>query len=158
MSTKKKLIKVADRGMILTSRGMVRGPIERPYLESTDAILLMLTRFNNEVYEVLSDNSEVRLNINNFSADNNVKIEKAETIPVRTEVPEQVINPEQAINKNMSRKERKRLEYERQMAAKQSNTESHSPDVDKSEDNQSTENADAEVIAEVTTPSDTVEE
>lgn len=111
-----KLIKVNDRGMIYTSRGMVRGPITVPYLEKFDAILLMVTRFNHDVVEVLKDGSEVKLTVHNFNLDNNAPAEKIPTMPVRKEEPDKELNPTQAINAGMSRKERKRLEYERHQA------------------------------------------
>ena len=111
-----KLIKVTDRGMIVTSRGVVRGPITVPYLETYDAILLMISRYNNNVFEVLKNGAEIQLNINNFNKDNNAPKEVIPTVEKRQSEPNRELNPTQAINAGMSRKERKRLEYERQQA------------------------------------------
>ena len=115
--SKSKKIKVMDRGMILTSRGMVRGPIERPYYESFESILTMITKYNLDVREVLPDNTEVKLTINNFNKDNTLPPEVIPNVvkPVEPK-PEREIVPTQAIERTMTRKERKRLEHERKLA------------------------------------------
>lgn len=106
----RKKIKILSRGMVLTSRGMARTPIDRPYLETISSILIMITRYKADVVEVLPGGKEVKLTINNFNCDN--------TIVEEVEVSKEPVKPEEvptqpAISKNMSRKERKRLEAER---------------------------------------------
>jgi hypothetical protein len=111
-----KKIKITNKGYVLTSRGMARTPIDRPYRETVDTIRLLIARFGADVVEVLDDGSEVKLTINNYASDNNNynKVDSVESIkiePVKSEEPEQTFIP-----KTMSRKERKRLEYQRRQA------------------------------------------
>lgn len=120
--------------MVLTGRGgMVRTPIMYPYLESIDAILIMITRYNAKVVEVLDDGREVELTINNFNIDNSKEtVVQVDSIPVRREVEPVNVPVTAPFNKNMSRKERKRLEHERKMAesAAQEQHETETPVVD----------------------------
>ena len=100
----KKKIKVTSRGMVITSRGRVRTPIG-PYLENVKNILAMITRNNATVVEVLPDGKEVTLTIQNFDKDNS-KAPAEENVPVQ----------EPTNNRQLSRKERKKQEYERKVA------------------------------------------
>ena len=100
----KKKIKVISRGMVITSRGRVRTPIG-PYLENVKNILAMITRNNATVVEVLPDGKEVTLTIQNFDKDNS-KAPAEENVPVQ----------EPTNNRQLSRKERKKQEYERKVA------------------------------------------
>ena len=100
----KKKIKVTSRGMVITSRGRVRTPIG-PYLENVKNILAMITRNNATVVEVLPDGKEVTLTIQNFDKDNS-KAPAEEKTPVQ----------EPTNNRQLSRKERKKQEYERKVA------------------------------------------
>ena len=100
----KKKIKVTSRGMVITSRGRVRTPIG-PYLENVRNILAMITRNNATVVEVLPDGKEVTLTIQNFDKDNS-KAPAEENIPAQ----------EPTNNRQLSRKERKKQEYERKVA------------------------------------------
>lgn len=115
-STARKPIKVLDRKMVLTSRGLVRGPILRPYQEKVDAIFTMLSRYDANIVEVLPNGKEVKLTLQNFNKDNSVEVQEViPTVEVRKSEPERVIDPNQAIDARMSRKERKRLEHERRI-------------------------------------------
>ena len=70
---KTKRIVVKSRGKVLTSRGMCISPIARPYNEKLETIMLMISRYRADVYEVLDDGTEVKLTIQNFDKDNSVK-------------------------------------------------------------------------------------
>ena len=116
----KKKIKVTSRGMVITSRGRVRTPIG-PYIENVRNILAMITRNNATVVEVLPDGKEVTLTIQNFDKDNS-KAPAEENIPAqgeeKKEAPAEENNPAQepTNNRQLSRKERKKQEYERKVA------------------------------------------
>lgn len=116
MEIKRKKIKVLNRGLILTSRGMIPGPITTPYMETLDAILIMIARFDNQVVEVLEDGTEFPLTVTNFDKDNNKKEEVIPTVETRKEEPAKEITPTQPMNKHMSNKEKKRLEQEKRKA------------------------------------------
>ena len=66
-----KMIVVKSRGLVHTSRGLIQSPIVSAYRESVDRIWEMLTRDRADVYEVLRNKKEIRLNVQNFDADNN---------------------------------------------------------------------------------------
>ena len=116
----KKKIKVTSRGMVITSRGRVRTPIG-PYLENVKNILAMITRNNATVVEILPDGKEVTLTIQNFDKDNS-KAPAEENIPAqgeeKKEAPAEEKTPvqEPTNNRQLSRKERKKQEYERKVA------------------------------------------
>ena len=116
----KKKIKVTSRGMVITSRGRVRTPIG-PYIENVRNILAMITRNNATVVEVLPDGKEVTLTIQNFDKDNS-KAPAEEDIPAqgeeKKEAPAEEKTPvqEPTNNRQLSRKERKKQEYERKVA------------------------------------------
>lgn len=115
-STPRKPIKVLDRKMILTSRGLVRGPILHPYQEKIDAIFTMLSKYDANIVEVLPNGKEVALTLQNFNKDNSVEVQEViPTVETRKTEPERAIEPNQAIDARMSRKERKRLEHERRI-------------------------------------------
>ena len=116
----KKKIKVTSRGMVITSRGRVRTPIG-PYIENVRNILAMITRNNATVVEVLPDWKEVTLTIQNFDKDNskapaeeNIQAQEEE----KKEAPAEEKTPvqEPTNNRQLSRKERKKQEYERKVA------------------------------------------
>ena len=116
----KKKIKVTSRGMVITSRGRVRTPIG-PYIENVRNILAMITRNNATVVEVLPDGKEVTLTIQNFDKDNS-NAPAEENVPVqgeeKKEAPDEEKTPvqEPTNNRQLSRKERKKQEYERKVA------------------------------------------
>lgn len=116
----KKKIKVTSRGMVITSRGRVRTPIG-PYIENVRNILAMITRNNATVVEVLPDGKEVTLTIQNFDKDNS-NAPAEENVPVqgeeKKEAPAEEKTPvqEPTNNRQLSRKERKKQEYERKVA------------------------------------------
>ena len=116
----KKKIKVTSRGMVITSRGRVRTQIG-PYLENVKNILAMITRNNATVVEVLPDGKEVTLTIQNFDKDNS-NAPAEENVPVqgeeKKEAPAEEKTPvqEPTNNRQLSRKERKKQEYERKVA------------------------------------------
>ena len=120
-----KKIKIVSRGFVITSRGRCRTPIMTPYLEKIDNILLMLTRDNAKIVEVLPDNTEIELNIYNFNKDNTVKPVKEEpVIPVHVADPvTNQVNNNQAEHQ-LSRKERRALEHKKRMESMQKNNES----------------------------------
>ena len=116
----KKKIKVTSRGMVITSRGRVRTPIG-PYIENVRNILAMITRNNATVVEILPDGKEVTLTIQNFDKDNS-NAPAEENIPAqgeeKKEAPAEEKTPvqEPTNNRQLSRKERKKQEYERKVA------------------------------------------
>ena len=116
----KKKIKVTSRGMVITSRGRVRTPIG-PYIENVRNILAMITRNNATVVEILPDGTEATLTIQNFDKDNS-KVPAEENIPAqeeeKKEAPAEEKTPvhEPTNNRQLSRKERKKQEYERKVA------------------------------------------
>ena len=116
----KKKIKVTSRGMVITSRGRVRTPIG-PYIENVRNILAMITRNNATVVEILPDGKEVTLTIQNFDKDNS-NAPAEENVPVqgeeKKEAPAEEKTPvqEPTNNRQLSRKERKKQEYERKVA------------------------------------------
>lgn len=115
--TIKKRIKVTSRGMVTTSRGRVRTPIG-PYIESVGYISVMIVREKATVVEVLPDGTEVELNIQNFDKDNTKKInaeagKKVEDPKNDEKAPE---TPQEPTNRQLSRKERKKQEYEKKVA------------------------------------------
>lgn len=116
----KKRIKITNRGHVLTSRGMARTPIDRPYNEYIESILILITRYNANVVEVLPDGTEIPLTIENYATDNSVVKTPVAPAPEMKQ-PEKVEEKEEApatfVSKNMSRKERKRLEAERRRAS-----------------------------------------
>ena len=73
---KKKII-VKSRGKVLTSRGMCITPIQRPYYEKINQILLMISRYRADVYEILETGEEVKLTAQNFDKDNSIKMTDA---------------------------------------------------------------------------------
>ena len=132
----KKKIKVTSRGMVITSRGRVRTPIG-PYIENVRNILAMITRNNATVVEVLPDGKEVTLTIQNFDKDNSnapaeenvpVQGEEKKEAPAEENIPAQGEEKKEAPaeektpvqeptnNRQLSRKERKKQEYERKVA------------------------------------------
>lgn len=136
-STQRKPIKVLDRKMVLTSRGLVRGPILHPYQEKIDAIFTMLSKYDANIMEVLPNGKEVKLTLQNFNKDNSVEVQEViPTVETRKSEPERTIEPNQAIDARMSRKERKRLEHERRIkeAAAQAAKETSKEEEIKSEE------------------------
>jgi len=83
--TMKKKIKITNRGMFQTSRGMCRTPILRPYLESIDYIFRMIAK-GAKIVEVLDDGTEIELTEQNFNLDNSKKVVKKEE-PKKPEAP-----------------------------------------------------------------------
>ena len=109
-----KKIKITNKGYVLTSRGMARTPIDRPYKETVDTIRLLIARFGADVVEVLNDGSEIKLTINNYASDNNNKVDSNKPTKNKPAKKEESIHA--CIPKTMTRKERKRLEYQRRQA------------------------------------------
>lgn len=111
----KKKIKITSRGIVTTSRGRARTPLG-PYMERLGNISAMIIREKATVVEILPDGTEVPLSIQNFDKDNtktvNVPSPKEEKVePPKTDA---VTDLNQApTNRQLSRKERKRLEYEK---------------------------------------------
>lgn len=131
--THKKIL-ITNRGYVPTSRGMCLTPITRPYKESTDVILRLITRYNADVEEVLDNGDHIKLTISNYASDNNVSTPVV-TVEEKTEVTS-VIEPETIHNtvenntvKSMSRKERRRMEYEKRMAEQKASSNSNSQDT-----------------------------
>ena len=129
-----KKILITNRGYVPTSRGMCLTPITRPYKESTDVILRLITRYNADVEEVLDNGDHIKLTISNYASDNNVSTPVV-TVEEKTEVTS-VIEPETIHNtvenntvKSMSRKERRRMEYEKRMAEQKASSNSNSQDT-----------------------------
>lgn len=131
--THKKIL-ITNRGYVPTSRGMCLTPITRPYKESTDVILRLITRYNADVEEVLDNGDHIKLTISNYASDNNVSTPVVK-VEEKTEVTS-VIEPETIHNtvenntvKSMSRKERRRMEYEKRMAEQKASSNSNSQDT-----------------------------
>ena len=116
----KKRIKVTSRGVVTTSRGRARSPLG-PYLERIGNISVMIVREKATVVEILPDGTEVELNIQNFDKDNTIPVnaeagKKVETLKAEEKAPNTTQEP---TNRQLSRKERKRQEYEKKIAEKQ---------------------------------------
>lgn len=79
--TTMKRIKITSNGP-LTTKGGVRGPVLRPYMESIFNIRNMLVRDRATIIEILKDGSELQLNAENYMLDNNEVVEA-----VKQEVP-----------------------------------------------------------------------
>lgn len=70
-----KMIVVKSKGYVDTSRGpRVYAPISRPYREKTEVILRMITVSKADVYEVLPDKTEVKLDVTNYDKDNHIVV------------------------------------------------------------------------------------
>ena len=152
----RKKIKVTSRGMVITSRGRVRTPIG-PYLENVRNILAMITRNNATVVEVLPDGKEVTLTIQNFDKDNSkapaeeknpAQGEEKKEAPAEENIPAQ----EPTNNRQLSRKERKKQEYERKVA-EAANKQPEATQEQKQEENQSPEANNGETVI----PTDAIE-
>ena len=133
--TQKKIL-ITNRGYVPTSRGMCLTPITRPYKESTDVILRLLTRYNAEIEEVLDNGEHVKLTISNYASDNNVVsnpiIKESKPVVEATPVvePKNIhTNIENNTVKSMSRKERRRMEYEQRMAEQKASSNNNSQDT-----------------------------
>lgn len=133
--TQKKIL-ITNRGYVPTSRGMCLTPITRPYKESTDVILRLLTRYNAEIEEVLDNGEHVKLTISNYASDNNVVsnpiIKESKPVVEATPVvePKNIhTNVENNTVKSMSRKERRRMEYEQRMAEQKASSNNNSQDT-----------------------------
>lgn len=133
--TQKKIL-ITNRGYVPTSRGMCLTPITRPYKESTDVILRLLTRYNAEIEEVLDNGEHVKLTISNYASDNNVVsnpiIKESKPVVEATLVvePKNIhTNVENNTVKSMSRKERRRMEYEQRMAEQKASSNNNSQDT-----------------------------
>lgn len=128
--TQKKIL-ITNRGYVPTSRGMCLTPITRPYKESTDVILRLLTRYNAEIEEILDNGEHVKLTISNYASNNNVVsnpiIKESKPVAEATPVVESKnvhTNIENNTVKSMSRKERRRMEYEQRMAEQKASSNS----------------------------------
>lgn len=66
-----KMIIVKSRGLVHTSRGLIQSPIMYPYRESVDKIWGMISQDRADVYEVLRNKRELKLDAQNFDLDNN---------------------------------------------------------------------------------------
>ena len=134
--TQKKIL-ITNRGYVPTSRGMCLTPITRPYKESTDVILRLLTRYNAEIEEVLDSGEHIKLTISNYASDNsaipNLIVKESKPVVEATPVvePEIVHNTVENNNtmKSMSRKERRRMEHEQRMAEQRASSNSTSQDT-----------------------------
>lgn len=131
--THKKIL-ITNRGYVPTSRGMCLTPITRPYKESTDVILRLITRYNADVEEVLDNGDHIKLTISNYASDNNVSTPVV-TVEGKTEITP-IVESESIHNtvenntvKSMSRKERRRMEYEKRMAEQKASSNSNSQDT-----------------------------
>lgn len=154
---KSKKIKILSRGFVFTSRGRCRTPILRPYVESCDIILQMLSKDNAEIVEVLEDGREVKLTIQNFASDNSVVEEKEEVVEVaQKEEPK----------RQLTRRERRELERkEREAAQKAKKVKVEEPVVTEVVEEKPVEEAGFEVIEPVeevvetaAVPEDSIEE
>ena len=88
---KTKMIKVASRGYVTTSRGRALGPITRPYREAVSMIFNMISKERATVIEVV-DGREVELNLQNFDKDNSAMPVQPVAAPVKNE-PKQQVKP-----------------------------------------------------------------
>ena len=68
-----KMIVVKSRGYVTTSRGIVFAPISRPYKETPEKILRMISVERADVWEILSTGDEVKLTTSNYDKNNNAK-------------------------------------------------------------------------------------
>ena len=85
--TTMKRIKITSNGP-LTTKGGVRGPVLRPYMESIFNIRNMLVRDRATIIEILKDGSELQLNAENYMLDNNEVVEAVKQEAPTDEIPE----------------------------------------------------------------------
>lgn len=112
-SNKTKFIKVTSRGMVTTSRGRVRTPLKK-FKEKVSIILVMIARENATVVEVLPDGREIPLTINNFDKDNSaVVVDEPEKVVEKVKPVEDNHAQPPETARQLTRKERKKLEYEK---------------------------------------------
>ena len=78
--TTMKRIKITSNGP-LTTKGGVRGPVLRPYMESIYNIRNMLVRDKATIIEILKDGSELKLTAENYMLDNNEAVTVPDEIP-----------------------------------------------------------------------------
>lgn len=91
--TTMKRIKITSNGP-LTTKGGVRGPVLRPYMESIFNIRNMLVRDRATIIEILKDGSELQLNAENYMLDNNEVIEAVKQEAPTNEIPlKDVVTP-----------------------------------------------------------------
>ncbi|MDD3172171.1 MAG: hypothetical protein PHF63_00630 [Herbinix sp.] len=75
-------------GMVPYRGTYIHGPVNTPFPMNTDAIFkLIIKKF--DVYERLSDGSNLKLDIHNFDKDNTPVIDEVVVDPVIDEVPEE---------------------------------------------------------------------
>lgn len=96
-NTDTKLIRIPSRGRVLSSRGYVTTPITRPYRETLENILKMLSSSPKpKILEVLPNGRTVELTVLNFDQDNTLvkpEISQGSIVP-------SVNNAEASSNKN----------------------------------------------------------
>lgn len=91
--TTMKRIKITSNGP-LTTKGGVRGPVLRPYMESIFNIRNMLVRDRATIIEILKDGSELQLNAENYMLDNNEVVEAVKQEAPTNEIPlKDVVTP-----------------------------------------------------------------
>ena len=91
--TTMKRIKITSNGP-LTTKGGVRGPVLRPYMESIFNIRNMLVRDRATIIEILKDGSELQLNAENYMLDNNEVVEAVKQEAPTDEIPlKNVVTP-----------------------------------------------------------------
>lgn len=91
--TTMKRIKITSNGP-LTTKGGVRGPVLRPYMESIFNIRNMLVRDRATIIEILKDGSELQLNAENYMLDNNEVVEAVKQEAPMNEIPlKDVVTP-----------------------------------------------------------------
>lgn len=91
--TTMKRIKITSNGP-LTTKGGVRGPVLRPYMESIFNIRNMLVRDRATIIEILKDGSELQLNAENYMLDNNEVVEAVKQEAPTDEIPlKDVVTP-----------------------------------------------------------------
>lgn len=133
MMPEKKLITIPHNGPIFPKAG-IQGPVETPYLETTETIIgLLLGRY--PVVEHVGDKT-IELTIQNYKNDFSVQ---AEGVAPKEEAPKtvvppagdtpKVVEPQQPQQPQLSKAERKKLEQERRKQAQQQQDDSQKPDV-----------------------------
>lgn len=91
--TTMKRIKITSNGP-LTTKGGVRGPVLRPYMESVFNIRNMLVRDRATIIEILKNGSELQLNAENYMLDNNEVVEAVKQEAVTDKIPSKdVVTP-----------------------------------------------------------------
>lgn len=162
-----KMITIASRGWVTTSRGRTITPIRTPYREAFDRIWSMMTEERAEIYERLSDGRDIRLTVQNYDQDNTKTVEEkqeealANTNPqIPAEDAGEVVPPAETADDGVKLPEEPPVENPPEQDPEQS-AENQTP-VEEQKQEEAPANTDPQVPAEdaseVVTPAETADD